>query len=607
MPTEWNSRRLCLRLLKELFSYYRTQFILVLVLIIMSALSGVLGSLALQVLLDRYLLPMVGKDPVDQKPVIMMLVVLAAIYLAGLLCSYGYQRLMVKITRGTTRNIRVKLFAHMERLPISYLDGHPCGDIISIFTNDTDTLRQLLSQSIPQLISAAVTILSALAAMLWLNWYLCLITITITAICFITVWVLTKKNRIYFSKQQQQLGELSGYLQEMLEGQKTIRLYSREEKTVKDFEQLNDKLKRTVIKTGDYSNALYPLMTSFSYLAYIITAVAGMVMMNRDGAVLTLGVLAAFLQLGRIFIQPVSQISQQINYVITAVASAGRIFSFLDQQPEEDEGQIRLLQNEQRQWEWQIPVSGGRIEHSICQGNLTFTAVRFGYQETTDILKALSFSVRPGETIAFVGATGAGKTTILNLINRFYDADSGAIQLDDIDLKQVRKSDLRKAIGIVTQTTYLFNGTIGENIAYGNPTMHEQAIVRAAQKAQADSFIRKLPEGYQTILTNNGENLSAGERQLIAIARVIAADPQILLLDEATASIDTRTERLIQQGIKNMMTGRTIFIIAHRLETVREADQIIVLKQGVIAESGTHHQLLEHNGEYKRLYSQCRI
>lgn len=592
--------RMFIKIMKYLLMYYKLSVLAVMLLMTVSSAAGIAVPLVLHILIDDYLLPFIGTDGGTPFTVVRVIAVMAAIYYAGLLCSYLYNRMMVVITRGTTRNIRVELFSHLERLPIHYFDTHSHGDMMSVFTNDTDTLRQMISQSIPQLISSGVILGGTLTAMLILNPALAVITVVMTAAMFILVRYLTKKNASYFSDRQEDMGKLNGYIEEMMGGQKTIALFSMEHKNLSDFELLNRRLKESSYRSVVYGNILYPVMTDISYAAYIITAVAGGFMIYRGYPGMTVGILAAFLQMCRMFIQPVSQISQQINYIITAIAGVGRMFGLLDEEVEEDSGKTGLIRGRDGQWLWEAPGEEGLRE---LRGDIRFSDVSFGYGKNREVLKKLTFFVKSGDMTAFVGPTGAGKTSVINLINRFYDPLSGAIQIDGFNLSEIKKSDIRKIIGVVTQETWLFSGTIRENIGYGLDDIREEEIVQAAKQAQAHRFIMELPDGYETRLTNNGENLSEGQRQLLAIARTIAANPAVLLFDEATAYLDTRTEKLVQQGIRNLMQGRTILIIAHRLATVRSADHIIVFQDGRIAEEGTHEELLKKHGLYGRM---CR-
>lgn len=596
------------RIAGYLFRFYKFSFMAVLILIVLHALSGVAAMLILRVVIDRCLAAAGSRTTV---PLAGLIGSIAAVYYAGVFCHFLYQYLMIGITRGTTRNIRVELFAHMEKLPLSYFDTRSHGDLMSVFTSDTDTLRQLISQSIPQLLSAVVIITGAIIAMASLSVPLLCVSLTAMIGMLAGGRYLTAKSTHYFKRQQQSYGALNGYIEEMIEGQKEIKLFLREGQNIRDFQLLNQQLAETSRSASLWSNLLTPIVTNLNYLAYAVTAIFGILMIRYPDRNVTVGMLVVFLQLCRMLYQPVSQISGQISYIATAAAGAGRMFALLDESPEADQGtviltvaehrsdEIRTESNEHnRLWAWQS--SDGRLIH--CLGAVTFEHVGFGYQPGHNVLADMNLKVAAGTRVAIVGPTGAGKTTIANLLNRFYEISEGSILIDDIDIRDIKKASLRQAVGVVLQETRLFVGTIKDNILFGRPGAANEAVVRAAAIANAAPFISELKDGYETVLTTDGRNLSEGERQLITLARAVIADPPLLILDEATASVDTRMEAMIQQGLNNLMQNRTVFIIAHRLSTIRQADHILVMEAGRVAESGTHQQLLERNGIYANLY-----
>lgn len=581
------------KLIGYICSYFPIKAFLVFMLAAISSVSGVAAAALFKFLMDDCLAPMLEQSEAPAVPFTWVIGGMAAVYYIGMLCSCLYRYMIPEITRGITKNIRVELFSHMERLPIPYFDTYGRGAILSIFTNDTDTLRQLLGQGIPQLTASAVTITGTLAGMFWLNPMLAVITASITSLLTLLARYLTKRNAYCYALQQEQLSMFNDYIEEMLEGQQAIKLFSREEQNLKGFESRNALLKEVSCRTNIYSNMLHALMTDGSYAAYIAAATAGL-WMSAHGQI-EIGALASFLYLSRNLVQPVSQISGQVSNCMKALAGTSRIFRFLEEEEEADTGSVRLVKNAQG-WNW--------VKNDNChpfKGDISFLNVQFYYDSRTPVIKNLSFSAKSGNIVAIVGPTGAGKTSVLQLLNRLYDPISGSIQIDNVDLSQVRKSDIRKAIGVVAQDTWLFSGTIKENIAYGNPKLSDEEIVQAAKKAQAHDFIMALPDGYHTRLADGGKALSQGQQQLLSIARVIAADPPLLLLDEATSSLDTRTERLVQESLKNLMQERTTLIVAHRLATVRMADCIIVLKDGEIVEMGSHETLLHAQGVYAQM------
>lgn len=614
-----------LRQLKRLMSYvfqdYGIHCIAVFILIVVSVLANVQGTMFTRTLIDEYIQPLLLADHPDFAPLLHAIIRVAAFYGIGIISTYTYNRLMVEVTQGTLRDMRNDLFERMERLPIQYFDTHTHGDIMSIYTNDIDTLRQMISQSVPQFINSAITIISVMISMIILNIPLTVVTLIMVGIMVACSRTAAGTSGRYFVEQQINIGKVNGYIEEMMEGQKIIKVFCHEEETEEQFRQLNDKLFVSADRANAFANYLGPINAQLGNVSYVLCAiVGGMLALNKVGG-FTLGGLASFLAFNRSFAMPINQISMQLNAVVMAMAGAERIFGLMDETQETDEGYVTLVnvtesadgtltESDHRtgKWAWKhVHQADQSVDYIKLKGDVIFDDVDFGYNEEKIVLHDIRLEARPGQKIAFVGSTGAGKTTITNLINRFYDIQDGKIRYDGINIKKIKKADLRKSLGIVLQDTCLFTGTVKDNIRYGKLDANDEEIYAAAKLANADGFIRRLPQGYDTMLTGGGAGLSQGQRQLLAIARAAVADPPVLILDEATSSIDTRTEKIVQDGMDKLMHGRTTFVIAHRLSTVQNSDCIMVLEQGRIIERGTHDELVGKKGRYYQLYTGNQI
>ena len=612
-----NPKQTIARLLSYLGAYKKT-LIVVVICIVLNAIAQATSSASLGLLVDNYILPMLGQANPDFGPLVGFLLMLAGIYLVGIISAFLYNFLMVRVGQGTQKNIRDQMFTHMQTLPIRYFDTHPAGDVMSRYTSDIDTLRQMLSQSIPQCIASAATLIVVFAAMLLTSPILTLVLmVTVSAILMVTK-VVAGKSAGFFIGQQTALGAVNGYVEEMINGQRVIKVFCHEKAIKEDFDELNDRLRENAFRAGAYSNAMGPINNNLGYVQYAILAVVGGLMaVYSGGSLLTLGKLISFLTLSRSFNMPISQISNQVNSVVMALAGAERIFQLMDEPSEEDHGYVELVnakidengnitESAERtgRWAWKHPHKAeGTITYTELKGDITMFNVDFGYTPEKTVLHDVTLYAHPGQKIAFVGATGAGKTTITNLLNRFYDIADGKIRYDNININKIRKTDLRNSLGMVLQDTNLFTGTVMDNIRYGKLDATDEECIQAAKLANAHDFITRLPKGYDTELTGNGSSLSQGQRQLLAIARAAVADPPVMILDEATSSIDTRTEKLVQDGMDALMKGRTVFVIAHRLSTIMNSDCIMVLDHGRIIERGTHDQLIAEKGTYYKLYT----
>ena len=605
------------RVIKYMLSHYKWTFVLVICCIVINAICSVVGATFPQTLIDDYVEPMVATGADMFPELLNQIIRLACIMGAGVIAAYLYSRLMVNVSQGTMRSLRDDLFTHMESLPIKYFDTHAHGDIMSVYTNDVDTLRQLMSQTIPQTINSLITMVATLITMIVLNPALTVISVLTAVIMLYVTNKFTKFSAKYYIKQQRDLGELDGYIEEMMDGQKVVKVFCHEEGAKEGFRKVNDALRDSATKANTFANLLMPVNANIGWLSYVVCAIVGAILAINGAAGVTLGTVVTFVGLNKSFTNPISQLSMQVNFVVTAAAGAQRVFELMDQEPEKDEGYVELVnakegandeiyESEERTnvWAWKHPhKADGTITYTKLRGEVVFDHVDFGYDPDKLVLHDISMWAKPGQKIAFVGATGAGKTTITNLINRFYDIADGKIRYDGININKIKKQDLRRSLGMVLQDTHLFTGTVMENIRYGNLDATDEECMAAAQLANADGFIQRLPDGYNTMLTGDGSNLSQGQRQLLAIARAAVADPPVLILDEATSSIDTRTEKLVQGGMDALMTGRTTFVIAHRLSTVRNADCIMVMELGRIIERGTHDELIEKQGKYYQLYT----
>ena len=604
------------RLMGYVASTYKLQFACVLVAIIISALANVAGPLFLMVLIDDFITPLMGQQGPDFTALNQAMAGLAAFYVAGVICTYIYNRLMVNIGQGVQKRVRDEMFEHMQTLPIRYFDQHPHGELMSRYTNDIDTLRQMINQALPMAFSSLITILAISAVMISISIPLSVLAAAMVLLMLFISRTLAGRCGKYFVAQQLAIGRVTGYIEERLGGQKVIKVFNHEAETMEEFDALNNKLRQSAFNANKYANVIMPVITNIGNLQFVLTAITGGLLSLCGLASLTLGQIASYLQFTKSFNQPFAQISQQSNSIIMALAGAERIFNMMDEEPEPDEGSVTLVNarvdgkgtiteaaERTNTWAWKYPNSDGTYTYTKLCGDVRFADMDFGYDPRHMVLHNISLYAKPGQKLAFVGATGAGKTTITNLINRFYDIQKGSITYDGIDIGGIRKEDLRRSLGIVLQDTHLFTGTIMENIRYGRLDATDEEVYGAARLANADQFIRMLPQGYGTMLTGDGEELSQGQRQLLAIARAAIADPPVLILDEATSSIDTRTEALVQGGMDELMKGRTVFVIAHRLSTIRNSDAIMVLDHGNIVERGNHESLIKEKGIYYQLYT----
>lgn len=615
-PKIKNPGKLFARLMGFIFKKYLPACIIVVICIFVSVLANVQGTMFTKNLIDDYIVPLLKTGSPDYGPLLAAMGKVAVFYGIGVISTFAYSKIMIYVSQGTIKNLRVELFSHMQDLPIRYFDSHAHGDIMSIYTNDIDTLRQLISQSLPQILNSAITVVSVFVSMVILNIPLTVLTIVMV----IVTTVVTKKfagfSSRYFLAQQRDLGKVNGFIEEMLNGQKVVKVFTHEQENIEAFDKINDELFESAYNANMYSNMLGPVNAQIGNLSYVLCALAGGVMALSGFGGLTLGKLASFLTFNKSFNMPISQVSQQFNSIIMALAGCDRIFSLLDEAPETDEGYVTLVNAKEENgkltetpertglWAWKhTHQADGSVDYKKLEGDVVFDDVDFGYVPEKIVLHDVDLFATPGQKIAFVGTTGAGKTTITNLINRFYDIADGKIRYDGININKIKKADLRHSLGIVLQDTHLFTATVMENIRYGKLDATDDEVYAAARLANADTFIRQLPNGYNTVLTGDGANLSQGQRQLLAIARAAIADPPVLILDEATSSIDTRTERIVQDGMDKLMHGRTTFVIAHRLSTVRNSDCIMVLEQGRIIERGSHDELISKKGKYYQLYT----
>ncbi len=615
-PKIKNPGKLFARLMGFIFKKYLPACIIVVICIFVSVLANVQGTMFTKNLIDDYIVPLLKTGNPDYGPLLAAMGRVAVFYGIGVISTFAYSKIMIYVSQGTIKNLRVELFSHMQDLPIRYFDSHAHGDIMSIYTNDIDTLRQLISQSLPQILNSAITVVSVFVSMVILNIPLTVLTIVMV----IVTTVVTKKfagfSSRYFLAQQRDLGKVNGFIEEMLNGQKVVKVFTHEQENIEAFDKINDELFESAYNANMYSNMLGPVNAQIGNLSYVLCALAGGVMALSGFGGLTLGKLASFLTFNKSFNMPISQVSQQFNSIIMALAGCDRIFSLLDETPETDEGYVSLVNAKEENgkltetpehtglWAWKhTHQADGSVDYKKLEGDVVFDDVDFGYVPEKIVLHDVDLFATPGQKIAFVGTTGAGKTTITNLINRFYDIADGKIRYDGININKIKKADLRHSLGIVLQDTHLFTATVMENIRYGKLDATDDEVYAAARLANADTFIRQLPDGYNTVLTGDGANLSQGQRQLLAIARAAIADPPVLILDEATSSIDTRTERIVQDGMDKLMHGRTTFVIAHRLSTVRNSDCIMVLEQGHIIERGSHDELISKKGKYYQLYT----
>ena len=601
------------RLLKYVFTTYKLQFFIVFVAIIVSSIASVLGIQFIQQLIDNYIVPLIGQQNPDFSSLLQAILGMAGIYAVGIIATYVYNRLMINISQGILNKIRTQMFDHMQTLPIGYFDSHPHGETMSTYTNDVDALRQCLSQSIPQVFAAVITMVTVLISMFTTNVYLTLVVVAMVIVMGFVAKYLGGNSSRFFVKQQEDLGKVNGYIEEMIEGQKVVKVFCHEEENVKRFDELNEDLCDSATSANTYANILMPCIMNIGNLGYVLVAVIGGIL--SVNGFLSIGSIAAFLQYVKSFTNPLGQVSQQMNFIAIALAGAERIFKLIDEPSEVDDGYVtlvnakmengKIVETEERTglWAWKHPHQDGRITYARLRGRVTFENVVFGYTDKKIVLHDISLEAKEGQKVSFVGATGAGKTTITNLINRFYDIQDGKIRYDGINIQKIKKNDLRRSLGMVLQDTSLFTGTIRDNIRYSRQTATDEEVVAAAKLANADQFIQHLPQGYDTVITGNGEGLSQGQRQLLSIARAALDNAPVLILDEATSSIDTRTEKIVQDGMDKLMKGRTVFVIAHRLSTIRNSDLIMVLDHGRIIERGNHNELIAKKGMYYGLYT----
>ncbi len=603
---------------KRLFSYitgpYKFRLVIVFFCILFSAVAGVLGSLFLQTLIDDNITPMIENNLTDYAPLLKSIFIMAGIYLIGIISTYTYNILMTTVAQGVLRDIRDDMFSKMEYLPIKYFDTHTHGDIMSRYTNDADTLRQMITQSIPQMVSCVMTVIAIVFSMFYLNAILAIFVLCFTSITIILTRTLAIKSAKHFVSGQKSLGKVNGYVEEMLNGQKIVKVFTYEKRSEEEFDKLNNKLMEDAYNANKFANITMPVAGNLGYLEYVLVAVIGALISSSGSTIISIGTIVSFLHLTRSFQQPVNQVTNQLNGIILALAGAGRIFEMMDEQKEVDEGYVTLVKVEEKNgefkevkkggvWAWKHPHHDGTLTYELLKGNIELNGVDFSYVRGKQVLYDISMWAKPGQKIALVGATGAGKTTITNLINRFYDIEDGKIRYDGININKIKKNDLRRSLGVVLQDVFLFTGTIEDNIKYGNFDATHEDVVKACKLANAHEFIMKLPNGYNTMLTGNAQELSQGQKQLLSIARVAINNPPVMILDEATSSIDTRTEKIVQDGMDKLMEGRTVFVIAHRLSTVRNAKAIMVMDHGKIIERGNHDELISKKGEYYKLYT----
>ena len=608
-----NAGKTLKRLLKYVTTTYKLQFVIVLISIVISSLVGVAGIQFLKILIDEFITPLIGNTNPNYTSLITAVIIMGIIYVVGIIATYIYDRLMINISQGILNKIRLQMFEHMQTLPIGYFDRHPHGETMSTYTNDVDTLRQCISQSIPQVFSCVISMISILVSMIATNIYLTLVVLAMVVIMLFVAKFFGKKSSEYFIKQQKDIGTVNGYIEEMMSGQKVVKVFCHEEETKKKFDKLNEELCDSSTKANSYANTLMPCIMNIGNLGYVLVAVIGGIL--AVNGILTIGSIAAFLQFIKAFTNPLGQVSQQMNSIIMALAGAGRIFDLIDEKSEEDNGYVtlvnakiengKIIEVKERtgMWAWKHPHHDGTLTYTKLCGHVEFENVKFGYEKNKIVLHDISLEAKEGEKVSFVGATGAGKTTITNLINRFYDIQGGKIRYDGINIKKIRKQDLRRSLGMVLQDTNLFTGTIKENIRYGKLDATDEEVYAAARLSNADKFIKHLSKGYDTMIDGSGEGLSQGQRQLLSIARAALNNPPVLILDEATSSIDTRTEKIVQEGMDQLMKGRTVFVIAHRLSTIKNSDLIMVLDHGSIMERGKHEELIKNKGMYYGLYT----